>query len=190
MKKKLFTLLTLLVAVCSGAWADTKPTISGITLPDTPTATLNLTSQTDFTADENGWIVFSPKADGTNSKTYWSCNATNGNSRTWSKPSGATAPFIGGSSKSVFALQTARVHALRFTGAETFSVLGKSGGTGRYIHVALYSYDGSTFTLIGDKKDNSNNFVEIIFTGLSSSTNYVAYYYLYVPLRPFSCIFL
>lgn len=176
--KKIFTLFTLLLCVVSSAWADTKPTISGITLPDAPTSALDLSTQTTYTADTNGWIVFSPKADGiTNNTAYWSCNATNGNSRTWSTPSGATAPFLGGSNKTCYALQTGRVHSLRFTGAESFSVLGSSGGTGRYIHVALYTYDGTTFTLVEDKSDNQNKYIEILFKGLNTSTTYVAYFY-------------
>ena len=175
--KKRITLCTLLLCAVVTAWADTKPSISGITLPDAPSGTLAMSSQSDFTADANGWIVFSPKAEGTNKKAYWSCNATNGNSRNWEKPDNATAPFVGGSSKTSFALQKARVHAFRFTGANTFSVLGKSGGTGRYIHVALYSYDETTFTLIKDKSDNSNNTVEFLFEGLSLETTYVAYFY-------------
>lgn len=175
--KKLITLCTLLLCAVVTSWADTKPSISGITLPDAPSGTLAMSSQSDFTADANGWIVFSPKAEGTNNKAYWSCNATNGNSRSWGKPDNATAPFVGGSSKTSFALQKARVHAFRFTGANTFSVLGKSGGTGRYIHVALYSYDETTFTLIKDKSDKSNNTVEFLFEGLSLETTYVAYFY-------------
>ena len=174
--KKILSIFALLLTIVIGAKAA-KPSISGITLPDAPTTALDLSSQTDFTPDADGWIVFSPKAESVNNKAYWANNATNGNSRTWSKPSGAVAPFVGGSSKSVFALQTGRVHALTFTGAETFSVLGKSGGTGRYVHVALYTFDGNNFGLVDDKSDNSNSDKELLFEDLTSSTTYVAYFY-------------
>ena len=174
--KKILSIFALLLTIVIGAKAA-KPSISGITLPDAPTTALDLSSQTDFTPDANGWIVFSPKAESVNNKAYWANNATNGNSRTWSKPSGAVAPFVGGSSKTVFALQTGRVHALTFTGAETFSVLGKSGGTGRYVHVALYTFDGTNFGLVDDKSDNSNSDKELLFEDLTSSTTYVAYFY-------------
>ena len=177
--KKLFSLVALALLSIESTWADSAPTISGITVPDAPTVTLDLSNQKDFTADESGWIVFSPKAEGVEKKDYWTYNATNGNNRTWAVPSGATAPFVGsgGAEKTSFALQTARVHALRFTGAETFSVLGKSGGTGRYVQVSLYTYDGTTFTLVGTESDKTNNVVELFFTDLNTSTNYVAYFY-------------
>ena len=184
--KKVFTLFTktLLVAVCllvgaSSAWADTKPTITGITLPDAPSGTLDLSSQTDYTPDAYGWIVFCPKAVPTHGKTYWSDNATNGTSVTWTKPAGATAPFVGsgGSGVSIYALQIARVHCIKFTDAEKASFLMKSGGTGRKACVSLYTYSAGTFSLVETKEDNSNNAVEMLYSGLSKSTVYVAYMY-------------
>ena len=180
--KKVFTLMMFALLSVGSAWADTKPTIDGVDsekVPDAPTVTLDLSSQEDFTASESGWIVFNPKAEGVEKKDYWTNNVTNGNNRTWAVPSGATAPFVGSGDgeKTCFAVHKERVHSLRFTGAETLSVLGKSGGTSRSIMVSLYTYDGTTFTLVDTKSDKSNNVVEILFTDLNTSTNYVAYFY-------------
>jgi uncharacterized repeat protein (TIGR02543 family) len=183
--KKVFTLLTktLLVAVCllggtSSAWADQTTLISGVTLPDVPSSTLDLSSQTDFTADGNGWIVCNPYAS-LSSKNYWTNNSGNKTGITWSKPEGAVAPFVGASSSTnVHTLRNNRTYALRFTGAEKASFLVKAASSSKKAIVSLYSYDGKTQTLVGSAQEcTSTSDTEILFNSLTTSTNYIAYIY-------------
>ncbi|MBQ9561758.1 MAG: chitobiase/beta-hexosaminidase C-terminal domain-containing protein [Prevotella sp.] len=180
--KKLLSLLTLLIVAIGTSWA-VKPTITGITasnIPDAPTTALDLSSQEEFEADVNGWIVFYTKGVVDN-KAWWGKTQTNGGSTSWTVPEGTTAPFKGGSSVNRFTMNTSRVHAVSFTGAESASFLGKatvSGGTYRNFLVNLYTFDGTSLSLVDSKTTGDQTEVtELLFEGLTASTTYVAYAY-------------
>ncbi len=181
--KKVFTLLTLLVAMATSAWGENQTTlISGVTLPDVPSNTLDLSSQTDYTADANGWIVSFTKGV-IDSKGWHSSISNDGGSTTWSVPSGATAPFSGATSKTNrYTLQDGsggkKTHAIRFTGAEAASFLVSYGSATKMGTVSLYTYVGTTQTLVETKVvGTSATWQELLFTSLSASTTYIAYIY-------------
>ena len=183
MKKKLFTLLTLLLCVCSGAWANQTDLISGITLPDIPTGTLDLSSQTDYTADANGWIVeSSPKAN-IGSKTWHSKLATDGGETEWTVPSGTEAPFVSSTKDAKLNRYTVRsgerTHAIRFTGAEKASFLVSRISDTRKTTIALFTISGTTQTTVsGSPKSMSTGSIgELLYDNLDSSKEYVAYIY-------------
>ena len=179
--KKVFTLLTLLVAMATSAWANQTELISGVTLPDIPSSTLNLSNQTDYTANAYGWIVeTSPKAN-IGSKEWHSKLATDGGEAEWTVPAGCAAPFINSTSSAKLSRYTvrsgARTHAIRFTGAEKASFLVSRNSDTRKTVVAVYSYVGTTQTLIESKSMASGSIGELLFDGLTSSTTYIAYIY-------------
>ena len=95
MKKLLFTLLMLLVMCVTGAWANQTTLIENVTLPDMPTSSLDLSSQTTYTPDANGWIVFDPY-NISNDPTWWKvtskANQTSGKAFEPNSTS-TTAPF-------------------------------------------------------------------------------------------------
>ena len=177
MKRKIFTLLTLALCAVTGAWGSNTTLIDGITLPDVPESTIDMSSQTDFTANAYGWIVFNPYAS-LGSKTYWSNNSGNKTGTTWTVPDGAHAPFVGSaSSVNVHTLRNNRTYALRFTGAEAVSFLVKAAASNKKAIVSLYSYNG-THTAVGSAHEcTSTNATEIYINGLSTSTTYIAYIY-------------
>ncbi|MBQ9236668.1 MAG: chitobiase/beta-hexosaminidase C-terminal domain-containing protein [Prevotella sp.] len=180
MKQKLFTLMMLLVAIVAGVKANQTDLISGVTLPDVPTGTLNLSSQEDFTADDKGWIVFEPNGDVRNaSKDWFNALAWNTTSVTVSDVSGYTAPFVTLNSKSCTTVRKGeRTKNMQFTGAETFSVLGSGSNGNRRFAVSLFSISGTTQTLVGTKYTaTGSSFDELLFEDLSSTTTYVAYFY-------------
>jgi len=176
--KKLFTLLTLALISIGSAWGSNTDLISGITLPDVPASTIDLSSQTDFTPNAYGWIVFNPYAS-LSSKTYWSNNSGNKTGTTWDVPDGANAPFVGSStSVNVHTLRNNRSYALRFTGAEAVSFLVKAASDTKKAIVSLYSYSGTTHTAVGSAHEcTSTDATEIYISGLSTSTTYIAYIY-------------
>lgn len=179
MKKKLLSILTLLIAVCSGAWANQTDLISGFTLPDVPIGTLDLSTQTDYTADAIGWIVeTSPKAN-IGSKEWHSKLGTDGGTAEWTVPEGTIAPFV--SSTGSFSRYTvrsgARTHAIRFAGAEKASFLVSRNSDTRRTVVSLFSYNGTSQTPVDTKYMTSGSIGEILFENLSTSTNYIAYIY-------------
>ena len=176
--KKLFTLLTLALISIGSAWGENTELISGITLPDVPTSTIDLSSQTDFTPNAYGWIVFNPYAS-LSSKSYWSNQSGNKTGTTWEVPDGAVAPFVGSSSSvNVHTLRNNRTYALRFTGAEAVSFLVKSGSSTKQAIVNLYSYKSETHTAIGSAHEcTSTDATEIYISGLDENTTYIAYIY-------------
>lgn len=176
--KKLFTLLTLALISIGSAWGSNTTLIDGITLPDVPSTTIDLSNQTDFTADSDGWIVFNPYAS-LGSKTYWSNNSGNKNGTTWSVPITAIAPFAGSaSSTNAHTLRNNRTYALRFTGAEAISLLVKAASSTKKAIVSLYSYDGSKHTAVGAAREcTSTDPTEIYINDLTTTTTYIAYIY-------------
>ncbi len=161
------------------AWGNPTDLISGVTLPDIPSSTLDLSSQTDYTADANGWIVeTSPKAN-IGSKEWHSKLATDGGTASWAVPDGTTAPFVSstGSFNRYTVRKTARTHAIRFTGAEKASFLVSRNSDTRKSIVSLFSFVGTTQTLIDTKSMSSGSVGELLFDELSTSTTYIAYIY-------------
>lgn len=159
--------------------------VSGITLPDIPSETLDLATQTDYDADANGWIVSFTKGV-IDSKGWHSKVSTDGGTTTWTVPDGTTAPFAGASSStSRYTLQNGsqdkKTHAIRFTGAEKASFLVSYGNNAlKKSTVSLFSYNGTAQTLIETKvvEESSTKLVqELLFSNLSTSTTYIAYIY-------------
>ena len=176
--------MTLLVVAISTSYANQTTLIDGVTLPDVPTGTLDLSSQEVFTPTSDGWIVMEPNGDVRNNNyTWFNALAWNTTSVTVSDVSSYTAPFNTLSSKSVTTVRkTERTKNIRFTGAETFSVLGSASNNNRVLTVSVYSVtasgDNYVQTLVETKSTNTgSNFEELLFEGLSASTNYVAYFY-------------
>ena len=177
MKRKLFCLLTLLLTVCSGAWANQTNLITGITLPDVPTGTIDVSSVE--VSKENGWyLMMSPKTNLTSSLTWYKGIGTNGGSSSYNIPSGTVAPYTSGKQEiNRYTVQKGgRSHAIRFTGVETASFLGNYNSDTRKTCVSLFSYDGETQSLV-ETKSVSSSIGEMVFTELSKSTNYIAYIY-------------
>ena len=178
--KKVFTLLSLALLSIGTAWANQTDLISGVTLPDIPESTLDLSSQTDYSASAYGWIVeTSPKAN-IGSKTWHSKLATDGGTANWTVPDGCTAPFVSstGNAFSRYTVRSgARTHAIMFTGAEKASFLGSRNSDTRKTVVSLFSYVGTTQTLIDTKSVDSGSIGELLFEGLTASTTYIAYIY-------------
>ena len=175
MKKKLFTLLTLLLCVCSGAWAT--QTIDGVTVPNIPESSLDMGSQTTYNVDANGWIVFNPYDVAAK---WWAVNTKSAQTENYTKQDGDgfTAPFVTQTSSTQKINSNGNyAAAIRFTGVTDASFLVNPRGN-RNVIVALYTYDGENQTLCDSKAcSNGAGFKEILFSSLSSSTNYVAYIY-------------
>ena len=182
--KKILSLLTLLLCVCSGAWAGKTITVSKttITLPDIPSSTLDLTT---VDIDENGWYVRYTRSDAGN-ETWWSKLSNDGSTgQKWTVPTGTIAPFKGATDSDkhdIFTLQNGsaskKTHAIRFTAAEKASFLVSRSSDTRMGHVSLYTYDGTTETLVETKTTGSSNGIhEIIFEDLTPATTYIAYIY-------------
>jgi len=177
----LFILFTFAIG---NVWGNQTDLITGITLPDMPTASLNLASQTTFTADANGWIVFDPYADAANQSTipsWWkhAAKSTQGETYTATGEEGFVAPFVSKSTNH-FKINNSGSNsgAIRFTGAEKASFLVNPRGN-RNVVVALYSYASETQTPVGDPVacTNGSGFKEIIFPSLTKTTTYIAYIY-------------
>ena len=132
MKQKLYYLLALTFLLLIGGGtnvvhANQTDLLSGITLPDIPSETLDMTTQEEYVADANGWIVSFTKGV-IDSKGWHSKVSTDGGTTTWTVPDGTTAPFAGASSNTNrYTLQNGsagkKTHAIRFTGAEKASFL-------------------------------------------------------------------
>lgn len=161
-------------------WANQTTLISGVTLPDIPESTLDLSSQTDYTANAYGWIVeTSPKAN-IGSKTWHSKLATDGGTANWTVPDGCTAPFVSSTEKAFSRYtvrKTERTHAIRFTGAEKASFLVSRSSDEQKTVVAVFSYVDQTQTLIDSKSMSSGSIGELLFEGLTTTTTYIAYIY-------------
>ena len=178
--KKILSLLTLLIVAIGTSWANQTSLIDGATLPDVPSGTLDLASQSDFTPDANGWIVFEPNGEVRNaSKSWFNALAWNTTSATVSDVSSYTAPFKTLSSVSITTVRkTERSKNMQFTGAEKFSVLGSAGNNSRRLAVSLFSISGTTQTLVETQYTSTGtSYDELLFDNLSASTTYVAYFY-------------
>ena len=183
MKTKKLLSLILLTLLCSigHVWGNQTDLISGVTLPDMPATSLDMASQTFKTPDANGWIVMEPNADIRNASVTWfTALAWNTSKVEVSDVSSYTAPFFTIASKTaITTIQKGdRTKAIRFTGAEKASFLCSGTNSARCAKVSLYSVSGETQTLVETKATTySESYDELLFNGLSTSTNYVAYMY-------------
>ncbi|MBQ7438721.1 MAG: InlB B-repeat-containing protein [Paludibacteraceae bacterium] len=170
-------------------WANQTELISGKTLPDIPSASLNVATQSTFTADANGWIVFDPYAEVANLSTvpsWWGHTAKATQEQAFASADletlSPTAPFVAKSTNH-FRINTGNAAAIRFTGAEAISVLvhPRSSSSGKEICATLFSYDSGATPAqvkVGDeKKTSSQTFHEFLFNGLTTSSTYVLYVY-------------
>lgn len=177
MKKNIFTLLALLVCAVGSAWANQTELISGITLPDIPTNTLDVSDE-GVTKDANGWYVMMSPKDNLTNQNWYKGIGTNGGSASFTIPTGTTAPYTSGEQTiNRYTVQSGgRAHAIRFTGVEIASFLGNYNNDSRKTHVSVFSYVGTTQTLI-ETKSVGSGIGELVFSGLSTSTTYIAYIY-------------
>ena len=172
-------------------WANQTDLISNVTLPDVPASSLDLSSQTTYTPDGNGWIVFDPyAATASSTPTWWKHTARAGQAT-----SCGDGGYVKGTSVSVapfnswtngtngFKTTGSASTALRFTGAEKVSFLlnPRSQTAGKKQCVSIYSYNVSTAaqSLVETKTTtvNNNAWEELCFTDLSPENVYVAYVY-------------
>ena len=170
----------MLVVAITSSWANQTTLIDGVTLPDVPTETLDLATQEDFEADADGWIVFNPQTEvNGKSKNWFNALAWNSTSATVSDVSSYTAPFKTLNSTSVTTVRKSeRTKDMRFTGAETLSILGSSSNNNRRLTVSLFTISGNTQTLVETKYTaTGSSFGELLFENLSTSTTYVVYFY-------------
>lgn len=185
--KYIFSFLLVLAMSVGQMWAlkpDLTPTVAEGNTPAVPATALNMTTQEFRTPDANGWIVFYTKGVVDQSGiTWWGKTQTNGGTATWAVPTGASAPeapYVGGSSTNRYTINTSRCHAIRFTGAEKLSFLVKDHAS-RTIIVKLYSYTATpeeSLSLVTTKQSSNSAAVqEILFSSLTTSTDYVAYIY-------------
>ena len=206
MKKKIFTLLTLLLCVCSGAWANQTDLISGITLPDIPTGTY--TRGTDVIHKDNkyavvcdalGNAVMQASAPGYGSPTaanftwanaYKSSDgdwSTTGD--TWDAPTNSV--FVGSSAYNTSenahnvgfsrscTIRPTRTFAYKFTNCVGVSALVKSASTtdATAAIMAVYKVVGSTHTLIESVSSKTGAVDILTVDGLTTTDTYVAYVY-------------
>lgn len=180
--KKIFTLAAAVLASFSLAWADQTDLVSGVTLPDMPSASLDLTSQTTFTPDGNGWVVFDPYADAANLSTvpaWWnhSAKTTQSENVTADAVKDMTAPFVAKTTNNFKVNFNGNyAGAIRFTGATDASFLVNSRSS-KVFYVGLYTYIGETQTLVEEKSVSGSGYKEILYSSLNASTTYVAYVY-------------
>lgn len=188
--KVLMTLVFLFTLGIGQMWANQTSLIDGITLPDMPTASLDMSSQTTFTADANGWIVFDPYADAANQSTIpaWWKHTTKG---TQSQEVTAddlttldpTAPFVAKNTNhfKINGGSTKYAAAIRFTGAEkaSFLVHPRSASADKEMNIAIFTYDSEadpTQVQVGSTiSTNANALREVLFNSLSTSNTYVVY---------------
>ena len=207
MKKKLFTILTLALAVCSGAWGEANTTlIDGITLPSLPTGTYQ--GGTDVThknsnkavvADTDGNSVMQASSPGYGTPTgdfSWTnaADPADGNWSTtgasWEAPSGSL--FVGStnynnssSSHNVaFArrcnLRNTRTFAYRFTNCGGVSALVKSQGTTDAAAACMSVYEvgsDNSLSAVGTVSSKTNAVDAITVDNLTKTKTYVAYIY-------------
>lgn len=183
------TLVLLFTFAIGNVLANQTDLISGKTLPDMPTASLNMATQSTFTPDANGWIVFDPYAEVANLSTipsWWGHTAKATQGQAFAEADletlSPTAPFVTKSTNH-FRINTGNAAAIRFTGAESISVLvhPRSNSSGKEICATLFSYDSGATPAqvkVGDeKKTSSKDFHEFLFNGLTTSSTYVLYVY-------------
>lgn len=148
-----------------------------------------MSSQTTYTPDGNGWIVFDPlvATDGT-TPAWWKHTAraalatTCGDGGYVKGTSVSVAPFVSWTNgTNGFKTTGSASTSLRFTGAEAVSFLlnPRSKSDGKKQCVSLFTYINSEQVLVETKTTSVNNnaWEELCFTGLSPANEYVVYVY-------------
>ena len=196
MKKSLLRFLLLFMAIVmssSGAWADGTETA---VLPTMPEAAFNASSQTDFTADANGNVVFAPiylfYGSGDLPKnqkwgTYVGQSkdgqpSTSG--ATWTAPDGSV--FKGSAAypkydRKLNVQNTERTWAFRFTGATAVSALSAGASATKPLYMDVYNVaDGARGDLVKSVTNSDNATAPatvITIDGLDKAKEYVVYFY-------------
>jgi len=182
----LTTLLLILTLGIGQMWANQTELITGITLPDIPTTSLDMASQTTFTADANGWIVFDAWTQAANLSTiptWWTQVAKQSQTADAFTASDltSTAPFVDRANSAAFNPSTGKGKsvAIRFKGAEkaSFLVHPRSANASKRIFAVIFSYSGTTQTKVAERNTTADAFTELLFNDLSSTTEYIAYIY-------------
>ena len=164
-------MLLALVLGIGQMWANNTTLVSGYTLPDLPTATLDVGAQT---ADVNGYVVYLPYASKARTQSW----ASQENGGTGSASSAANAPFTATSSVTHCKVRsTARTYAVQFTGATDVLINGKSG-SGQSLYLDVYEVKAGVLqTTRIDRKSCTNSETVLTVGGLTASNTYVAYIY-------------
>ena len=182
--KKVLSLLTLLIVAIGTSWGNQTELITNVTLPDVPTASLDLASQNTYEADGKGWIVITCSSipTGSSKPTWW--NVIGSGSQTpqsefKKQGSTTTAPFVD-CNTGLKINKYSPDAAIRFTGAQkaSFLVSARSTTSNKEMYVALFSYDGTSQVQVGNiLNTTSKDPQELIFNDLTIGTTYVAYIY-------------
>ena len=177
--KKQFLFLVLLGLLCSvgNVWA------ADGNLPSQPTTSLDLSTQSTYTPDGNGWIVFDPYSIA-GSPTWFTFTTKSSQSSGvayTAEGSEFVAPFVDkASDASSYKINYTGSYsvAVRFTGAEKASFL-VCPRSSKSFYVGLYSVNTSTNaeTLVEEKPASGSSTYEILYSSLTPSTTYVAYFY-------------
>ena len=175
------TLLLLFTFAIGNVLANQTDLVTGVTLPDVPASCLDMASQSAYTPDANGWIVFNPYSV---TSTWWKVTSQSSQSATCDQSRldalEPIAPFVPLTSGNVQKINFSGNYAaaVRFKGATNISFLVHPRSS-KTFYVGLYSYNPSTSAqeLVEEKSVSGNNANVIEYTGLTTSTEYIAYMY-------------
>ena len=175
------TLVLLFTFAIGNVLANQTDLVTDVTLPDVPASCLDMASQSAYTPDANGWIVFNPYSV---TSTWWKVTSQSNQSATCDqsrldalKPIAPFVPLTSGSAQKIN-YNGNYAAAVRFKGATNISFLVHPRSS-KTFYVGLYSYNPSTSAqvLIEEKSVSGNNANVIEYTGLTTSTEYIAYMY-------------
>ena len=196
MKQKLFTILTLLLCICSGAWADATPGNADSRYLNV--ANYSSIDDAGFTSDvynlyyydsSTGFLVVNAfgayKAVGTQK---WVTDASgNTNSSTWTAPTGTVFKGSdyyfkkeGSSAKTVKEMKFGQTRKMSFRVSNCIEVtaLVKSNSTSATLSLTVYPLTGEGYTTRGDAagsdtyKGSTSNPTTLTVTGLNAGTVY------------------
>ena len=174
-------LIILFTFAIGNVLANQTDLVTGVTLPDVPASCLDMASQSAYTPDANGWIVFNPYSV---TSTWWKVTSQSSQSATCDQSRldalEPIAPFVPLTSGNVQRINYSGNYAaaVRFKGATNISFLVHPRSS-KTFYVGLYSYNPSTSAqeLVEEKSVSGNNANVIEYTGLTTSTEYIAYMY-------------
>ena len=181
-------LFAVLVLSIGQMWGTNTTLVSGYTLPDLPSATLNLNKQNIVSPDANGYVIFEPfqLTIRANSGTYTWFSQNDGGST--GETFNASTPFsghtyvkkgTGATGNNAATLQkTSKNYAVQFTGATEVLVYAKSSGKSAEAVLDLYEVvDGEIQTTRIEKQSCNNSATVLTIDELIPSKTYVAYIY-------------